>query len=169
VSVFKAQQDNYAESAGVTADGITYYRGVDTTSEGFELEVAGRIAEGWTVQGGYTQLEITGADGGDVRTFIPRKTFVLSTLYRVPALPGLEVGGNVKWQDDIHLDAFLGTIRQDSYALVNLLASYQITDRVKATLRVNNVTDEQYLTSLYWDQAFYGAPRSVSLSLRYGF
>jgi outer membrane receptor for ferric coprogen and ferric-rhodotorulic acid len=27
------------------------------------------------------------------------------------------------------------------------------------------VTDEKYLTSLLWDQSFYGTPRSASLTL----
>jgi len=168
-TVFKARQDNYAEYAGATPEGISYYRGVDTRSKGFELEVAGEVVPGLKVAGGYTQLEIEGRDGEDVRTFIPRKTLVLSAVWKPQALPQLELGGNLKWQDDIHLENGLGDIRQDSYATLNLMAAWQVTDRVKATVRVNNVTDEAYLASLYWDQAFYAPTRNVQASLRYSF
>ena len=168
-TVFKARQDNYAEYAGATPEGISYYRGVDTRSKGFELEVAGEVVPGLKVAGGYTQLEIEGRDGEDVRTFIPRRTLVLSAVWKPQALPQLELGGNLKWQDDIHLENWLGDIRQDSYATINLMAAWQVTDRVKATVRVNNVTDEAYLASLYWDQAFYAPTRNVQASLRYSF
>lgn len=169
LALFKAEQDNYAEYAGMTAGGVSFYRGVDTRSEGVELEIAGHLTPDLKVQGGFTTLEIEGADGQDVRTFIPRSTFVLAAAWDVPAIEGLELAGNVKWQDDIHLTNSLGTIRQEGYAILNLAASYDLTDRVRATVRVNNVTDEKFLTSLYWDQAFYGAPRNVQASLRYRF
>ncbi|HVI32276.1 TonB-dependent siderophore receptor [Phenylobacterium sp.] len=168
-TVFKARQDNYAEYAGATPEGISYYRGVDTRSKGFEIEVAGEVVPGLKVSGGYTQLGIEGPGGEEVRTFIPRKTVVLSAVWEPQALPKLELGGNLKWQDDIHLENWLGDIRQDSYATLNLMAAWQVTDRVKATVRVNNVTDEAYLASLYWDQAFYAPTRNIQASLRYSF
>ncbi len=44
--------------------GDTYYEGVDTTARGFEIEVAGRVTDNWTLSGGYTGLEIED-DNGD--------------------------------------------------------------------------------------------------------
>lgn len=169
VALFKAEQDNYPELAGMTPGGISLYRGIATRSKGIEIEVVGRLPGGVKVQGGFTTLEIEGDDGADVRTYVPRQTLVLGATWDVPAVEGLQVGGVVKWQDDIHLDTALGVIRQDSYALLNLVASYRLTEAVKATVRVNNVTDEKRLTSLYWEQAFYGAPGNVSVSLSYAF
>ncbi|HEY8617181.1 TonB-dependent siderophore receptor [Phenylobacterium sp.] len=169
LSLFQAEQDNYAEYVGLNENGIGYYRGVDTRSKGVEVELAGRLAPGWTVQGGFTRLQIEGPDGGDIRTFIPRKTLVLATSWTPGWHERLELGASLRWQDDIHLQSALGTIRQDAYATLNLTAGYRLTERVKATVRVNNVTDEKHLTSLYWDQAFYAAPRNVQVSLRYGF
>ena len=32
-----------------------------------------------------------------------------------------------------------------------------------------DVTDEKYLTSLYWEQGYYGAPRNYTLSLNWRF
>jgi RNA polymerase sigma factor (sigma-70 family) len=78
LAVFRVRQDNTAEAAGF-ANGRTYYRGVDATSTGFELDVAGTLAPGWEASGGYTQLRIENPDGTAVRTYVPRKTLRLTT------------------------------------------------------------------------------------------
>lgn len=168
-ALFKAEQDNYAEWAGYNVDGISYYEGTDLRSEGFELEVAGRIAAGWTIQAGYTQLTLRDPQGDDARTFIPRETLTLATRYAVPFLPALELGATLKWQDDIHLEAAGGLIRQEAFAVASLAASYDFTERMQLAVNVNNVTDETYLASLYWDQAFYGAPRNFMARLTVDF
>ena len=167
LAYFRAEQDGYAEWAGYNDEGVSYYMGIDFESEGFELEAAGRITDTWSVQAGYTDLELTDPDtGADARTFIPRRTFNLATTLEVPAVPGLELGGSLKWQDDIHLESGGAVIRQDAFTLASVYASYELTERVEVGLNVNNLTDEQYLASLYWDQAFYGAPREVTARLR---
>jgi outer membrane receptor for ferric coprogen and ferric-rhodotorulic acid len=168
VSLFRAEQVNYAEYAGFDVDsGISYYEGIDVESEGVELEASGRLNDRWTLQAGFTYLDLTDAQGEDARTFVPRKTFNLGTRYRPRALPGLELGATLKWRDDIHLDNGLGVIRQDAFTLASLHASYAVNRNLELALNVDNVTDEKYLTSLYWDQAFYGAPRHASVAFRY--
>lgn len=164
---FKAEQQNYAESGGFDPDtGRTYYTGNDYESDGFELEIAGMAAEGLLVQAGYSSVDIQGPDGENARTFVPQHSVNLGLRYTVPALTGVEMGATLKWQDDIQIDAALGQIRQDAYALMSLYASYQITDQVEVGVNVNNVTDEKYLSSLYWDQAYYGPSRNVLARLR---
>jgi outer membrane receptor for ferric coprogen and ferric-rhodotorulic acid len=32
-------------------------------------------------------------------------------------------------------------------------------------LNIGNVTDEKYLNSIFWDQAYYGAPRNAQASV----
>jgi outer membrane receptor for ferric coprogen and ferric-rhodotorulic acid len=167
IALFKAEQDNYAEYAGFdAASGLSYYTGVDVESEGYELELTGRLADGWTMQAGYTRLDLESPDGDDVRTFVPRKTFNLLTRYSPSFLPGFEIGGSIKWQDRIHLDNGLGDIEQDERAVVSTFASFEFGRHFELAVNVNNLTDEKYLTSLYWDQAFYAAPRNVTATLR---
>jgi outer-membrane receptor for ferric coprogen and ferric-rhodotorulic acid len=92
------------------------------------------------------------------------------TTYRLPFYEQVKVGAQVSWQDSIYRDQGAGvTTRQDDYALVDLMASYAITDNLNATLNINNVTDEKYLTSLYWAQGFYGAPRNAMLTLGWNY
>jgi outer membrane receptor for ferric coprogen and ferric-rhodotorulic acid len=85
------------------------------------------------------------------------------------AFPLHELAGTVKWLDGMYLDTALGMIRQPSYAVLSAYARYALSERLELAVNVNNLTDEKYLTSLYWDQAFHAAPRSgaVSVRLRY--
>ncbi len=60
-------------------------------------------------------------------------------------------------------------ITQDSYAVVDVMGGVDLTDRVRATVNVRNLFDETYLTSLMWNQSYFGAPRSASVRLDYRF
>ena len=119
---------------------------------------------------GYTLLSLEDEDGNDARTFIPRQVFRLASTYRLPIHEKLKVGMNLSWQDDIRRDQGGGiTTKQSAYALINLMARYDITDKISAAVNLDNVTNKKYLTSLYWSQGYYGAPRSVSVSLNWKF
>lgn len=167
LSLFRAEQDNYAEYAGFDeGSGLSYYRGVDVESEGFELEVSGRIGERVHLFGGYTQLDVEDRDGADARTFVPRKTFKLGTRFTPALAPKLELGGSVRWSSGMYLDTPLGRIRQPSFEVLSAYARYALSERLELAVNVDNLTDEKYLTSLYWDQAFYAAPRNAAISAR---
>jgi len=167
LSVFRAKQDNYAEYAGFDEDsGLSFYKGVDVESEGFELEVSGRIGDLVHLIGGYTQLDVDDPLGNDARTFVPRRTFKLGTRFEPRHAPKLELGGTLRWVGGMHLDTPLGTIRQPRFEVLSAYARYAFSDRLELAVNVDNLTDEKYLTSLYWDQAFYAAPRSAAISAR---
>ena len=88
-----------------------------------------------------------------------------SSTYRIPGLEQLKVGASMSWQDDIRN----GIAEQDAYALVNLMASYEIDRNWTVSANLNNLTDEKYLTSLYWTQAYYGAPRNASMTVSWNY
>lgn len=165
-SLFKSEQFGLAEFDGTFPDGKSYYTGLDTFVQGYELEVAGRITDQWTVAGGWTGLEIQDANGADVRGYLPRQTLKLSTTYTIPELNELKIGGAVRWQSGIYMQD-IGLVPQPSYAVFDLLAGVQVVDKLRANINVRNVADEKYLTSLKWNQAYYAAPRSVIFSLDY--
>ena len=176
-AVFRVNQDNLAEYAGYNpTTGLSYYRGDDATSEGVELTLAGALTEIWQVFGGYTHLDISGPGGQDARTYVPRDMFTVSTSVQVPKIDGLKLGAQLSWQSDIEraqgeldLDGNEIISRQDSYALLGLMAAYSWRPNWTVSANIDNVTNEKYLTSLYWSQAYYGAPRSGSLAVRYDF
>lgn len=172
LALFKARQNNLATYVSFdTTNNVSIYEGVDTLVRGVELDMAGQISPRWKLTAGYTQLSIKTATGEEVRTFSPRRVFRLATTYQIPALESLKVGASINWRGQVwRQDEVGGTAaiaRQPSYALVNLLAGYDINKQLNIALNVNNVTNKKYLTSLYWDQSYYGAPRNAVLSLRW--
>jgi len=167
LAVFRTDQKNTAEYDGFSA-GRSYYRGVNASSQGFEIDMAGRIGSTWDINAGYTQFSLKDEDSRDVRTHVPRRTLRLSAVARVPGLHGFKAGATVKWQSEIHrTEASAITSRQDAYALLDLMASYDISPTLNVTAKLNNATDRKYLSSLFWSQSFYGAPRNASLTLNW--
>lgn len=168
LAVFRTRQDDFAVADGTipgTAD--TAYRASDVTSQGYELDVAGRLTEHLNVSAGFSEARVEDADGERIRTYVPKHRGHLMLSYDVPAVRGLRVGSRVRWQSEIYYTGGTGTVRQGAYTLADLMLHYDITPRLSTTVNLNNLTDRKYLTSLYWDQAYYGAPRNVNVSFDY--
>lgn len=158
-----------------TTDAV--YIGTEATSQGVELELTGEVSEGWQVSASYTYQELESKDeASKIDEYTPQNLLRASSTYQLPSVPALTVGANLSWQSDTYRNQ--GVVgagfdnegedivsRQDAYAIVDLMASYAINDRLKASLNINNISDEKYLTSLYWAQGYYGAPRNVTVKL----
>jgi outer membrane receptor for ferric coprogen and ferric-rhodotorulic acid len=175
-TVFRTEQNNTAEYAGFdTAGGFSYYRRIDATSTGYELDVTGRLSPGWELTAGYTHLRLEDAAGAPARTFVPRRSLRLSTRYTVPGLAQLKLGATWRWQSEISringtqtaADGSAIVARQPAYALLGLMVRYDFSKQLSAHLLLNNVTDKKYLASLYWDQSLYGAGRNGQVTLNW--
>ncbi|WP_375176524.1 TonB-dependent siderophore receptor [Marinobacter mobilis] len=170
VALFHTEQDNLAELAGKDANGEDYYQGADgITSDGIELEATGAIGDRIQLTAGYTYVDIEDADNNAARTFVPEHLVRAKGTYDVPAVHGLKVGALVRWQSEISATVGNAEVKQDSYALVDLMANYEFTDNWSTTLNLYNVTDEKYLASLYWggSQSYYGEPVSADLTVKW--
>jgi outer membrane receptor for ferric coprogen and ferric-rhodotorulic acid len=181
-AIFNIKQDNLGQNTGALIDpsnpvgGFAYEASEGATSRGFELEVSGELATDWNASLGYTQFVAEDANGDDVNTLYPSKLLRLFTTYRLPgAFNKLTIGGGVNWQDSIYTYAINPAgnserIDQDAYALVNLMARYEITENLSAQVNVNNVTDEKYFDIFdAYGALTYGEPRSVTASAKYRF
>ena len=166
LAVFNSEQRNLAESAGYIGT-KAYYKGIDAQSQGFQLDLSGQVTPRLQASLGYTQLAIHNDAGQDVRSHVPRRLLRASATWRVPGADKLKLGGNLSWQDDIYRNTDAGEIRQSAYTLVNLMARYDIDPRWSISANLNNVTDQKYIASLYWDQAYYAAPRSAGIFLNW--
>ncbi|WP_320077550.1 TonB-dependent siderophore receptor [Acinetobacter shaoyimingii] len=170
IAVFKTEQSNYPLR---NADGNPLNRKVevsDLSSQGAEISLAGQITDHFNLSMGYAQFSIKDKiNGGDARTYNPNKTFNLLATYTVPAIPQLKLGTSVQWQDNtsLYVPRLNATIRQDAYALVNLMANYEFNPQVSLQLNVNNITNEKYLFSFPDEQAFYGAPTQYSAAVKF--
>lgn len=165
-AVFRVRQDNTAEAVALVG-GRTLSKGVDATSEGIELEFGGRLAEGLQATGGYTLMRLEDEQGDPARRFVPRNTARLNVSYAPPALPALKLGASAQYHSRIFTPT--ATVRQGGYALVDLLARYDVTPNLSASVNVRNVTNTKYLTALTFDGGYYGAPRTVlgTIAVRY--
>jgi outer membrane receptor for ferric coprogen and ferric-rhodotorulic acid len=170
LALFSAEQEGLSTFAGMNDDGQYYYKGVDVDSKGVELEVAGRVTEFVDVVLGFTSLQLEGAEGEDIYEWVPRRTVNLALSAKLPMFTALAFGVNGRWQSDISkVDEYTGaTIRQDSYAIVNAFARWDVTSQLYVRGNVNNVSDEKFITSLY-QIGFYGAPRNYTVSFGYRF
>ncbi|ESQ88544.1 hypothetical protein ABENE_15980 [Asticcacaulis benevestitus DSM 16100 = ATCC BAA-896] len=179
-SVFKSEQYDLAEFTGYLQNtdaslpgyttkpelvGKSYYTGIDTFVEGYELEVAGKVTPQWSLNGGWTSLSIKDRDGNNVRNYLPRQTLKLSTTYSLPQYRDMKLGAAVRWQSDVSTTSAGTLFTQDAYSVIDLMGSFRLTDHVRASLNLKNALDEKYFGGLQWDQAFYAAPRSVMVTL----
>lgn len=166
-SLFRTEQENQAQYVGTVATlqgPIDTYEGIQATTKGYEFDVSGEITDNLKINAGYTRLmSIKSDQDQNVNPFVPKHLVHLTTVYQVPQIQNLKVGASLNWQNETHVD--IGTVRyvQDSYATLNLMASYKIDDHWSAAVNLYNVTDEKYLSSMRYaefGQAFYAAPFS---------
>ena len=178
---FDVEQVNVAKLDPLTADlGPELQRHIGTdgiSSTGYEIELAGQIGDSTQVSFGFTDFEIEGDE--EVQDYTPETLVKLAITHDLEAIDGLTIGANVNYQSATSRvqgvstagDAIGSVIvtEQDSYALVNLMANYEINDTVSVSLNANNVTDEKYINSLYWAQGYYGAPANYSATVSLSF
>lgn len=152
------------------------YAGGKTQSEGWEAEVSGEIATGWSIMGGYTNtrtkyvVDPTAANVGQpLRSIDPRHQLRIFSNYRLGgAFKGLTLGGGATIQSDATVTGSGLKARQGGYSVLNAMAGYRFNDRYSVQVNVNNLTDKYYYkrfapTGLAW---YYGDPRNVTVTFR---
>lgn len=183
-SVFKLEQTNLAEldpgtgptdcngSRCYTASGLVVSKGID-------LGLNGEIARGWQVGLGYTyvQSEYGNGDrkGTAYRTYMPKHNFRAHTSYRVPDT-AWTVGGDIRVQNKIYIEGAGYHAQQGGYAVVGLMAKYQINKQSEIGLVINNLFDRRYYDTISRSgggglnyENFYGSPRNFAVNLKYAF
>lgn len=177
LALFQTKQDNFPVTDSSVPpnslpDGSTAYVGVDgTKSRGFELELNGRIRPHWTAQFGITRAKTTRNKNDNLWANFPTWMVQIGSDYRFDGdLAPLSVGAFINWQSRIeafNVDApgdTKITFTDKSRALVDLYATWKLTDAYSVTAAVNNATNRKYWANLSY--ANYGDPRRVSLTFR---
>lgn len=177
VALFQTKQDNFpVTDSGVAPnslpDGSQAYVGMDgTKSRGFEVEVNGRIRPNWKAQFGVTRAKTTRNESDNLWANFPTWMVQLGTDYRFEGdLAPLSVGTFINWQSKIeafNVDAPGGnkiTFTDKSRALVDLYATWNLTDDYSLTAAVTNATNKRYWANLSY--ANYGEPRMMKLTFR---
>lgn len=170
LSVFKTEQNNYPLR---NSDGNPLNRKVPTSdleSQGVEVGLSGQITDNVNLSFGYTQFSIKDLkNGGEARTYNPNQTLNLLTTYTPSVLPKLKVGAGLQWQDGVKLydSTVNSTITQDAYALVNLMASYEVNNHITLQANGNNIFDKKYLYSFPDGQGFYGPSANYTVAVKF--
>ncbi|GAA3561443.1 TonB-dependent siderophore receptor [Marinobacter xestospongiae] len=177
-AVFHTLKDNLAVADGdkLTPDGgQAYVAASDTKTNGWELEVSGELTPGWQLAGGFTHVITRDGDDNRLNTsVVPENQFKLSTSYDFSqTLQGLTLGGGVIWQSKVwengsyYSDAQKALYREDSRAVVDLMARYRMHPQLSLALNLENALDKRYRTQV--SQHNIGAPRNLTATVRYSF
>ena len=181
VALFHIKQKNAAQYQGVNgASGEEIYTAIDgITSQGLEAELSGSIAPGWNLFGGYTYRTSKAPAQPDVvtpavNTNQPRHLLKLGSTYRLRGdWSRWTVGGNVTWQTETYYQqpsAPYWRATQPSYAVVGLMARYEMDKHWSMSINVNNLFDKTYMPGLgSYGTGVYGDPRNVLVTARYRF
>ncbi|WP_290686571.1 TonB-dependent siderophore receptor [Haematobacter sp. UBA3484] len=174
-AIFQTEQKDVANYVGYVPEEFrSIYESIDgTTTRGVEFEVAGAINDRWNVSAGYTFRTSEDKDGKDLYTDQPEHTLKLATNYRLAALEDrMTVGGAARWQSstesmDFDADDSVPSVHQDSYAVFDFNASYDLDARTELTLSVNNIFNKKYYaTTGFYDTVVYGEGRRAEIALR---
>lgn len=169
-AVYQVEQGNLAVAIPNTfaPDGSAAYESVSgTKTRGFEMEASGEMARNLQGSISFARNIVQDRNGAPLQTGVPQNTFKVFSTYRFNNIGnGLTVGGGVRWQNQIYA-VNQGPLRvrftQPAYALVDLMARYQVTSKVAASINLNNVTDKVYFAAT--GNSYYGPPRNVRVAL----
>jgi outer-membrane receptor for ferric coprogen and ferric-rhodotorulic acid len=152
-------------------------------SYGADLEIQGEPAPGWRVGGGYSyNTNDSAAHTGPLSRSTPKHLLKLWADKRLPgALADWSIGGYLHAQtgisatnEDICLPLLEEwglcekvTMRDPSYAVLDLRASYELDTNWQLALNLNNVFDKVYNETLGhpFMRTWYGEPRNFTIRL----
>lgn len=170
-ALFRVRQDNFAVAVPrQPGDPKQYYEAVSgTTTRGIDLEISGALLPNWQVAASFTRALSQDRHRVTLNPNVPQNTAKLFTSYRWPGIGhGLMVGGGVRWQSRASIklkdpQTQDRIIEQDAYAVVDLMARYQISRDLSVRLNIDNLFDKHYHPDP--GSTYYGAPRAFRLGL----
>ncbi len=155
-------------------------------SQGVELEINGALTPNWQVGAGYTFAQAKYEKDADASkegtlfdTDVPRHMFKANTTYRLQGeLNRWRIGANLYSQSSTYNKGsnVFGNfhIEQQAYALVGLMAGYQVNKHLDTQLNINNVFDKKYYQGIASNSTWspydvYGDPRNFTVTAKYSF
>lgn len=147
----------------------------EVRSRGFDLSIAGNITPQWRVIGGYAYVdaEVTESAAsnlpvGSRLANVPRHSLNLLDTYEFDngMLDGLGLGVGVKYVGSRKGSTSSTAFDMGAYTVVDLLAYYPLTDRIRLNLNLDNVFDERY-DERAWGNiwAYPGASRTLQAGI----
>ncbi|MGC6423971.1 MAG: TonB-dependent receptor [Lentimonas sp.] len=155
-AIFEIEQDL------VEDDGSGGSRSLETTFDGFELQLAGYITDNWYISAGYSYQEGELDDGNTPRE-LPESLFSIWNRYQLTG--DLFLGLGAIYQDESYMTNDEDTQLPD-FVRFDAAASYQINENLRLQVRIENLLDEPYYPHAHSDhQASVGAPVNARFSI----
>ncbi len=130
--------------------------------KGLELEGVASLAEGLDLRGAYTYMDAEVSDTGLRPETVPQNTASLWLNYTFQpdtALEGLGIGGGMRYVGSRYGNA-ANTMKMDPNILFDAALTYR-KNGYKASLNIQNIADEEYLSNCGTFGCYYGEGRSV--------
>ncbi|MEP2736932.1 MAG: TonB-dependent receptor [Erythrobacter sp.] len=140
---------------------------VDSTIQGFELQLQGQLSQFWTVQAGYSYLDgeqesRTGPTGLRPRE-LPDSMFSVWNMFQVTDRFGFGLGATYQSESFVNNG---NTAVLPDYLRVDAAAFYDVSDNVRIQVNVENVTDELYFPNAHsTHQVTVGAPLNARFAI----
>ena len=140
---------------------------IDSDVSGFELQLSGQFTESWFVAASYTNLDGEQVDRSGPTGLAPRELpeNMFSVWNRFQVMEGFGLGLGVTYQDESFINNSNSAVLP-SYTRVDASAYYDISEKLRVQLNVENLTDELYFPNAHsTHQATVGAPLNALLTL----
>lgn len=141
---------------------------IDSTINGFELQLQGQVTPEWYISAGYSyldgeQVNRSGPTGLRPRE-LPENMFSLWNAYQVNEKLGLGLG--LVYQAESFINNG-NTAVLPSYTRVDAAAFYDVSEDLRLQLNIENLTDELYFPNSHsTHQASVGAPLNARFTVR---
>lgn len=180
-ALYKTTHKN--ELTMLDSDTNTYGQMGERTVQGIELSAIGNITPRWSVIAGYQSMDTdvkkgtsgSNADGAAAQ-WSPENSASFWTTYKFTRRLMAGVGAVYMGEQKRTVDPSSDLAKQvmpniPSYTVVNAMVNFNVTPKTFVRLNVNNLLDEDYITSLNnaGVRIIVGAPRNGSLTIGHKF
>lgn len=136
---------------------------IETTVNGFEAQLQGRLTDDWFITAGYSYLDGEQAGGNLRPRELPENTFSLWNNIQVTDVFGLGFGAT--YQDESFINNS-NTATLPAYTRLDAAAFYDVSDTLRLQVNIENLTDELYFPNAHaTHQATVGAPLNAKFTV----
>lgn len=140
---------------------------IDSRIRGLEAQVQGRVHERWLINAGYSYLtgeQVNRAGATGLRPVeLPRHMFSVWNRFTLTSRLGLALG--LTHQDETYINN-ANTARLPAYTRIDGAVYYELSERLRLHLHVENLTDTLYFPNAHsTHEATVGAPLNARLAL----
>jgi len=167
-AIFRLERGQFTSVDPDDASIVTTVPG--STTDGFEIQLAGQITDLWTINAGYSYLDSEvdgGSNDGNRTRQTPENMFSLWNEYQ--ATDQLAVALGITYQDEYFVREDNSVLVPD-FTRVDAAVFYDLSDQTRLQLNLENLLDEDYFPDAHSnDNISTGKPFNARVSVRHRF